>query len=38
LSRYFPDLTLYEPSLLTALGKFSREPLKALLLRVQLAR
>src|SRR5215216_21669 len=33
--RYLPDLTLYEPSLLTALGKFPIEPLKALLLDIQ---
>src|SRR5918995_4499131 len=34
-SRYLPNLTLYEPSLLTALGKFPIEPLKALLLDIQ---
>jgi hypothetical protein len=33
--RYLPDLTLYEPSLLTALGKLSVEPLKAPLLDIQ---
>src|SRR5918999_3276394 len=33
--RYLPDLTLYEPTLLTALGKFPIEPLKALLLDIQ---
>src|SRR5215213_8571760 len=33
--RYLPDLTLYEPSLLTALGEFPIEPLKALLLDIQ---
>ena len=32
---YLPNLTLYEPSLLTALGKFPVKPLKALLLDVQ---
>src|SRR5918995_4881599 len=33
--RYLPDLTLYEPTLLTALGKLPIEPLKALLLDIQ---
>src|SRR5918995_1151375 len=35
---YFPYLTLYEPPLLTALGKFPIEPLKALVLDIQSAR
>jgi hypothetical protein len=38
LSCHLPDLTLYEPPLLASLGKLSIEPLKALLLCVQLAR
>src|ERR687897_208151 len=36
--RYLSDLTLYEPPLLAALGKFAVKPLKALLLDVQSAR
>src|SRR5215216_6086634 len=36
--RYLPDLTLYEPPLLAALGKFPIEPLKALLLDIKSAR
>src|SRR5215207_10164074 len=35
---YFANLTLYEPSLLTALGKFPVKSLKTLLLNVQSAR
>src|SRR5215211_3843937 len=38
LSRYLPNLTLYESPLLASLGKLPIEPLKALLLCVQLAR
>ena len=33
--RYLSDLTLYEPCLLTALGKFPVKPLKPLLLDIQ---
>src|SRR5215218_4618966 len=36
--RYLPDLTLYEPPLLTALGKLPVEPLEALLLDIQSTR
>src|SRR5215216_794092 len=36
--RYLPDLTLYEPSLLTALGKLPIEPLKSHLLDIQSTR
>src|SRR5829696_33943 len=36
--RYLPDLTLYEPSLLTALRKLSVKPLEALLLDLQSTR
>ena len=38
LSRHLPDLTLYESPLLASFGELAVEPLKALLLCVQLAR
>ena len=38
LSRHLSDLTLYESPLLASLGELPIEPLKALLLCVQLAR